>query len=135
MCLGGWVGEWGVMQKRNRAAKRAKIAREMKETIQEEKKREKKKKAATTTTQSPLKVTSKTGWHKSRGGKKNKQPPPPKKKPNQTNTPFFQLDIFQTVGDKTTSKELEGSKSKRQSVSDCFMNPCRSGGSTPHQTL
>lgn len=53
----------------------------MKETIQEEKKR-KKKKAATTTTQSPLKVTSKTGWHKSRGEKKTNNPPQKETKPN-----------------------------------------------------
>lgn len=33
------------------------------------------------------------------------------------------------------TERVRGIKIKPPSVSDCFMNPCRSGGSTPHQTL
>lgn len=48
---------------------------------------------------------------------------------------FFLLDIFQTADDKNNTGRVRGIKIKPPSVSVCFMHPCRSGGSAPHQTL
>lgn len=48
---------------------------------------------------------------------------------------FFLLDIFQTADDKNNTGRVRGIKTKPPSVSVCFMNPCRSGGSAQHQTL
>lgn len=95
------------------------ITRKMKQTTPGEGK--KKKNREKKTTQGPRKVLSKVCWHK--------------KAKNQTKQAFFLLDIFQTEYDKNNTDGVGGIKIKPPSVSDCFMNPCRSGGATPHQTL
>lgn len=94
--VGGMHGDTGAKL----GSETSQIACEMKQTTPEEKNKTKQ--------QQQHKAPEK--WQARKAGTEAEM----KKNQNQTNTPFFQLDIFQTADDKTTLKELEESKSNRQ---------------------
>ena len=126
---GGCTGK----QEGNGTLKGAKSLGKKKKTHQKKKKRKKKKKKQQDKTKQhgPRKVSSKAGWHKSKKKKKAKK----KRETKQNKHTFLSARHISACRRQNNTERVRGIKIKPLSVSDCFMNPCRSGGSTPHQTL
>lgn len=112
-----------VKQERNWTLKRAKSFVRWNRLHQKKKKKQQDKTKQHT---APEKVSSKAGWHKSKKKKGETK---------QNKHTFLSARHISACRRQNNSERVRGIKIKPLSVSDCFMNPCRSGGSTPHQTL
>ena len=116
-----------VKQERNWTLKRAKSFVRWNRLHQ--KKKKKKATRQNKTTHGPRKSVEQGRLAQKQKKKKKKKKEKKKKKT------FLSARHISACRRQNNSERVRGIKIKPLSVSDCFMNPCRSGGSTPHQTL